>query len=355
MSNNAPAIPSPLTPSYLDDKLYLPTKNLIQGQNVTFFWVCEQRPHWSHSCVWSDSSNYYAHPSLVHFYTSDLYEHDTVWGNHTGDFYDPNYFNWQYALKGRPLTLKLFFIQQQIDTPLFLKQSRSQWRDLYQTPSQTLIGMLSRHGSHPKIWRYYLRTYDDLIREFLYPNRFGNVLLNNQSLLNWSFFYPNQSFRSLKESFMSTTIYETSKKIEETSRLRTRFGNFIKDDYIKYDLHLFFNSVLYQRLQKYLPIFAMKFKKVDKLRYKHSRGKSGKYTVEWKYIPSYKRMSVVLRWLTDDITLQKSFVFRDQIKKSLKLLLTDPSESVVVKNRNYVHKYIYSRYKNSLLRTLKKI
>ena len=343
------------TPNRPEDKLYLPTKTLIRGQNITFFWCGILENHRDLSYLWSSTCNYYAHPTLTPFFTSDLYDHDVVWGNHAGDFFDYNRFNWQYALETQPLTLKLFFIQQQIDTPLFLKQKRSQWWYVPKTPSQVLIGMLSRHGSHPKIWSYYLDVYNELIRELLYPGSFNHLLYNNQSILNWSFFYPNQSFHSLKESFSSTNKYESSKRLEDLSTPRTRFGHAITNDYIKYDLHLFFDNVLYQRLQKYLPIFAMKFKKVDKLRYKHSRGKSGKYTVEWKYIPSYKRMNVVLRWLTDDIFLQKAFIFKDQIKKSIRILLTNPNDSVVVKNRNYVHKYVYSRYKNSLIRTLKKI
>ena len=52
---------------------------------------------------------------------------------------------------------------------------------------------------------------------------------------------------------------------------------------------------LLELLTQNQPLFSLKTKRVDKLRFKHSRGKSGKYTVEWKYIPRYRRMDVVLR------------------------------------------------------------
>lgn len=99
----------------------------------------------------------------------------------------------------------------------------------------------------------------------------------------------------------------------------------------------------------------MKSRKVDKLRFKHSRGKTGKYSVEWKYVPQYKRLDMVLRWLVEDVAFQKAPTFAGQLSKSLRLLLTSPSTHIVMRNRNYVHRHVYSRYKSTLLRTLKQI
>ena len=48
-------------------------------------------------------------------------------------------------------------------------------------------------------------------------------------------------------------------------------------------------------LEKHIPLFSFYVKKVDKLKRKHSRGKSGKYSIIWKYIPRYKRMLTTLR------------------------------------------------------------
>jgi len=39
-------------------------------------------------------------------------------------------------------------------------------------------------------------------------------------------------------------------------------------------------SKLFSLLYRFTPIFSMKTRKVDKLRFKHSRGKTGKYSVE---------------------------------------------------------------------------
>jgi hypothetical protein len=145
------------------------------------------------------------------------------------------------------------------------------------------------------------------------------------------------------------------KKEEGPAEIKWRFGDTLNGVSVQAHLYTIFSRAFFYQLKQYLPVFAMKFRRVDKLRFKHSRGKSGKYTVEWKYIPTYKRLDVVLRWLVEDVMLQKANQFKTQIWKSLYILLTTPSLSAVKKNRDYVHKHVYARYKNSLIRTLKKI
>jgi len=64
---------------------------------------------------------------------------------------------------------------------------------------------------------------------------------------------------------------------------------------------------------------------------------------------------VVLRWLVDDVRFQKGNTFHTQLLKSLRTLMSNPSEHLIVRNRNYVHKNVYARYKSTLLRTLKQV
>jgi hypothetical protein len=54
-------------------------------------------------------------------------------------------------------------------------------------------------------------------------------------------------------------------------------------------------NILFDELTEYVPLFSFYVKRVDKLKRKHSRGKSGKYSIVWKYIPKYKRLLTTLR------------------------------------------------------------
>jgi hypothetical protein len=69
------------------------------------------------------------------------------------------------------------------------------------------------------------------------------------------------------------------------------------------------SAFLTDQLGGYKPTFMFKVQKVDKSTRKHSRGKSGKYVILWKYVPVYKRLYVVLRWLIQDMTFQKARKF----------------------------------------------
>ena len=344
-----------VNPNPLKDKLYKPTKVLIQGDSTSFFWSFDTKLHYYCKNVWSSSRTHHPYPDLMKFYSTDAFNYDHVWLNHSGDYFTNNRFNANRALEITPSTLKGFFITQRIDTPLFLKPKRSYHKHFTHTNTKMLVGMLSKHGLHLKVSLNFFKVYNVLWRHFLSTQVKNLNTPSTISFVNWAFFYPLQIFNSPKYSFNEPNFHESAKRVKDAVPPTSIFNYQVADDFIHYDLNFLFNDLLYYQLKTYLPIFAMKFKKVDKLRYKHSRGKSGKYTVEWKYIPAYKRMNIVLRWLTDDIVLQKSPLFRTQVKKSLSLLLTAPNTTVVAKNRNYVHKYVYSRYKNSLLRTLKKI
>ena len=53
-------------------------------------------------------------------------------------------------------------------------------------------------------------------------------------------------------------------------------------------------NVVLTNINKIDPIFSFYVYKVDKAIYKNSRGRSGKYTFIWKYLPPYKRRQLVL-------------------------------------------------------------
>ena len=105
-------------------------------------------------------------------------------------------------------------------------------------------------------------------------------------------------------------------------------------------------------LFSYSPVFSFFVNSVNKLKRRHSRGKSGKYEIIWKYVPRYKRLLVVLRWLSKDIQFQKSRTFRHRVERSLETLLFDKSNHLVYQLRQFVHKFVFHRYRKTLLQTL---
>lgn len=262
-------------------------------------------------------------------------------------------FNTFNSLNNYPLTLKQFFILQNVDTPSLLKQRRSKFRTELTLPTTQLIGMLAKHGLHRRIRISYLWVYYTLVQQLLFPHVNLNQPQTTRSIINLIKSQPLQiDPASLPVKTLRLTQPVDYNNIYDIQPWR--FNHNFDQNVIALETQTTINSFFFNHLKRYIPIFTMKTQKVDKMRFKHSRGKSGKYLVSWKYVPRYKRLGVVLRWLTEDITLQKASTFRLQILKAHQTLLTNPSNSLLNKNRNYVHKYVYTRYRNTLLRTLKK-
>ena len=290
-------------------------------------------------------------------YTSDHYPHYTLLDDYdfgprvlvseNSSFVEDKFSLAAFA-ESRQLTLKNFFILQQVDTPIVLHQYRSKFRPEFEDPTSRLVTMLSSHGKQPRIRLWLLGALSSLTSDF-YPRATSmGVLSDSYPLLTYILYSssPGYSSSSLK---LSPTEWET------IPFFGSRFGHTLLGDDVAPVNPRRVDSILFEKLIKHVPIFAMKTKKVDKMRYKHSRGKSGKYTVEWKYIPRYKRLNVVLRWLVDDVRFQKAPTFQLQLLRSLRLFLATPSEHLVGRNRGYVHHNVYAKYKNSLLRSLKKM
>ena len=113
------------------------------------------------------------------------------------------------------------------------------------------------------------------------------------------------------------------------------------------------HNFFYDELENYKPTFSFYVRKVDKMKRKHSRGKTGKYVISWKYVPRYKRILTVLRWLVKDIRFQKPKTFQQRITISLETLLFSKKTHLVYQLRRFVHRFAYQSYKKTLLKTLR--
>jgi ribosomal protein S7 len=92
---------------------------------------------------------------------------------------------------------------------------------------------------------------------------------------------------------------------------------------------------------------------VDKNVRKYSRGKSGKYSFVWRYIPSYKRRYLAFRWVIKDIRFNLNKSFSDRIFKTLLNLVTEPEKSFAWKSKNYTYAYIFKNFRKSLMHNLR--
>jgi hypothetical protein len=92
---------------------------------------------------------------------------------------------------------------------------------------------------------------------------------------------------------------------------------------------------------------------VDKNIRKFSRGKSGKYTFIWKYIPFYKRNYLVMRWIAKDIKFNQNKKFQERIANILFVLNYTPNKSFAWKSKLFSHNYVFKNFRKSLMSTLK--
>ncbi len=242
------------------------------------------------------------------------------------------------------VTLTSFFAAQMVDIPTAFKRIKSLYSATMSTPELRLITMLMRHGKRSYIGKHYSRSLQSLS-------------LLNRSSLTWAPEFA--SWRIYHSIFAQLSVLLTS----DTSRFFTNVPPALtlldsysqelgESGFLARD-NSWFQELLFQNLTQYVPIFSFYVSKVDKLKRKHSRGKTGKYSIGWKFVPRYKRLLVVLRWLVRDIRFQKSKTLHSRIQKSLEILLFDKRSHLVYQLRNFVHKFVFQNYRKTLLKTLR--
>ena len=240
------------------------------------------------------------------------------------------------------LTLTTFFLSNSLDIPQSFKRIRSLMQPTSITVFTKLSSMLMRHGRKTLIDKSLTYSLINLLDTHALREA------SNYVCLNWRFLY--QVFTTWKLNNFSETIkkahpHYTLKylEIEELDdQHSTSLTKYSSPTYV-------FSNVLPIFLSNYKPIFSFYVKKVSKLKWKHSRGKSGRYTIKWKYIPVYKRLIVLIRWLVNDIQFQNHYNFHDRLFTSLKNLWFNPSSHLIIQFRRFVHKYVFQRCKNTLM------
>lgn len=251
----------------------------------------------------------------------------------------------QILLLNAPITLTSFFLTNSLDIPRPFKRIRSLMQPTTTTILSKLAAMLLRHGRKAYVGKALTGS---LIRLVHAPSFSDNF---NYTRAHWRIFY--QIFTTLRFYMTSLRSTDYTRFNAGCSMELNEFDQQTLTPFWKYSspLNVYSNS-FFHFLHDYTPIFSFLIKKVSKLQWKHSRGKSGRYTIKWKYIPLYKRVIVLLRWLVNDVQFQTHYNFTDRLYNSLRNLWFFPSSHLIIQFRQFVHKYVFQRCKNSLLKKL---
>jgi hypothetical protein len=240
----------------------------------------------------------------------------TQWGNIM-----PNYFKFITASG-----FKQFFQRHQIDIPTFFKPSKS----LYRSSNEIFLLKFSNY-----IFR-------------------GGKLFKTSKLLNlvlWDLFSKTMNFTYTLPQARNNIGIKTKLYIDMC--LYYHMGYFkleSKDNSLdpKHGEYSKLGTHLYKTLKKLKPVFSFYIYKIDKMIYKNTRGKSGKFTFIWKYIAPYKRNFLVLSWLAKELRTKSGHNFNKRLKTLLVSLLFDPKTLWPYKIKKFSHNYVYRNCRKTL-------
>jgi ribosomal protein S7 len=114
-------------------------------------------------------------------------------------------------------------------------------------------------------------------------------------------------------------------------------------------------NVVLTNINKVNPMFSFYIYKVDKAIYKNSRGKSGKFTFIWKYLPPYKRRQLVLSWIMKEVKMQQGKTFDARVAAVISTLYESPSSLFINKVQKFSINYVYWNSRKSLCETYRTV
>lgn len=239
----------------------------------------------------------------------------------------------------RQSTITSFFASYRVDMPVCFKKSKSLYSRTFEIPFLKLSNMVMRAGYRGQVAKNV---------SFSFANCFHKFIQSQESpkFVKWQSLYTFLYNTSISSSgVMSSPFHGGSLLLDSLHSYSPEEGFFNKKSFIK--------NFLFEKLFKHAPLFSFYIRRVDKSVRKNSRGKSGKYTIIWKYVPVYKRLYVTTRWLLKDLKFQRLKTFTDRLIRILETFLMTPHLSFVWKLRKFTHHFVFRNFRTSLLQTLK--
>ena len=248
------------------------------------------------------------------------------------------------ALIQQSSTLVSFFSSQLIDIPSCFRKAKASHSSFADKPKLRLVTMLMRHGKKLKVSKLY--SLSALNISLMYTSNALTSGCEADWRLAHSLFSQLTSLTSPRGPLYSLPASTETEIHDKHMQLSSNVGQYVSD-------HDYASELLFDEILSYMPSFSFFIKRVDKMKRRHSRGKSGRYEMTWKYVPPYKRLLVVLRWLMRDIRFQAPKTFQKRIEKSLEVLLLNKPTHLVFQSRQFVHKFVFRKYRKTLLYNLR--
>jgi len=100
-------------------------------------------------------------------------------------------------------------------------------------------------------------------------------------------------------------------------------------------------------------IFTFYIYKINKNIYKNTRGKSGKFMFVWKYVPIYKRSSIITSWLVKELRVLPYRELKSRIMQLILKITQQPLKTWVFRVKTFSYNYVYYNCRKTLASTYK--
>lgn len=141
--------------------------------------------------------------------------------------------------------------------------------------------------------------------------------------------------------------------VNEDYQKPIKFNHFIYNNQKIINLNSFIKNDIQKKITEINPTFAYFIYNVDKNVRKFSRGKSGKYIFIWKYIASYKRSHIAMKWIAKEVKFNSEKKIAKRISKTFEQLQNNLSETFAWRSKTFSHNYVFKNFKKTLMSSLK--
>ena len=260
------------------------------------------------------------------------------------NFLSKDYSYWSEFFYLKNSSFIKFFINNMVDVPICFKKSKSIKSKNFELPLLKFSNFLMKKGKREKIVHVLFSSF----RLFFKLLKLTQFKLNNENIswLNLYLFTNNLFWQYNSHNFSIANF-------SNETNLALSHENIFSNDHKSINISFFIKNYFYSLISKVSPVFSYFIYSVDKNIRKYSRGKSGKYTFIWKYVPAYKRINLSMRSIVKDVKFYQSQKFSDRLLKIFELLLNSPEKSFSWKSKIFSHNYVFKNFRKSLMSSLR--
>ena len=232
-------------------------------------------------------------------------------------------------------TFIMFFSENQIDVPRCFRKTKSVRRRINENDFLKFNNYFMRHGLRYMSWSLLSGILYDLNR-LLWVRQFSD----SPRITSWKVIFLQLS--SLSTNSKQPYFYGSLKKDY------TSYGRVFNQAGKQIDFRLLVQKQLLKNMLQMSPTFSFYIYKVDKQIFKNTRGKSGKFTFIWKYVSSYKRLSLVMFWLMKEVRVRPGRTIFDRMHSVFTDLLLHPQATWIYRVKKFSNNYVYYNSRKTL-------